>query len=218
MIVTVGGIKGGVGKSLIATNLVVLRSQLKNRKILFIDGDEQRTSCDWVEHRSGLGIPVTWDTKKLIGSAIRTTVLELKTGYSDVIIDCGGRDTSSLRAALTLTDKFIVPFQPKSFDIWTMTQVEKLVEEAKKVNPTLKAYSFINCGGHIGKDNQEAIQILKQFTTINVIPVVVGLRKAFSNATADGLATTELRPTDKKACKEIETLYRHVYGTKLAQK
>lgn len=215
MIVTVGGIKGGVGKSLISTNLVVLRSQIKNKKILFVDGDEQGTSNDWVEHRNGLGIPVTWDTKRLIGSEIRTNLLELKTGYNDVIIDCGGRDTESLRAALTISDKFIVPFQPKSFDIWTMNQVSQLVEEAKKVNPNLKAYSFINCGGHTGKDNEDALQILKQFSSINVMPVIIGLRKAFSNATAEGLGITELKPLDKKACTEIETLYRHVFGTKI---
>lgn len=214
MIVTVGGIKGGVGKSLISTNLVVMRSQLNNNKVLFIDGDEQGTSVDWVEHRSGLGIPVQWDTKRFIGSHIRKSLLDLKTGYDDVIIDCGGRDTSSLRAALTISDKFIIPFQPKSFDLWTMSQIETLVEEAKQVNPNLQSYSFINCGGHAGKDNEESIKILKQFPIIKVIPVVIGLRKAFSNATAEGLSITELKPSDKKACTEIEALYRHIYVKK----
>lgn len=214
MIVTVGGIKGGVGKSLISTNLVVLRSELKNKKLLFIDGDEQGTSNDWVEYRNEVGIPVTWETKRLIGSEIRNSLIDLKTGYDDVIIDCGGRDTSSLRAALTISDKFIVPFQPKSFDLWTITQIETLVEEAKQVNPTLQTYSFINCGGHTGRDNEEAIKILKQFPSIKVIPVVVGLRKAFSNATAEGLSITELKPLDKKACTEIQTLYKHIYNKK----
>ena len=215
MIVTVGGIKGGVGKSLVATNLVVMRSQLKNKKILFVDGDEQGTSVDWVGHRNGLGIAVKWDTKRLIGSELRHSVLELKTGYNDVIIDCGGRDTESLRAALTISDKLLVPFQPKSFDIWTMNQVSQLVEEAKKVNPNLKAYSFINCGWHKGQDNKDALQILKQFSAIQVLPVIIGLRKAFSNATAEGLGIVELKPSDKKACTEIEALYRHIYDTKL---
>lgn len=218
MIVTVGGIKGGVGKSLISTNLVVIRSHLKNKKVLLIDGDEQGTSVDWVGHRSGLGIEVKWDTKKLIGSELRNSVLELKTGYNDVIIDCGGRDTESLRAALTISDKLLVPFQPKSFDIWTMNQVSQLVEEAKQVNPNLKAYSFINCGWYRGQDNKDALEILKQFSSIKVIPVVIGLRKAFSNATAEGLGIVELKPSDKKACTEIEALYRHVYGIKVMEK
>ena len=215
MIVTVGGIKGGVGKSLVATNLVVMRSQLKNKKILFVDGDEQGTSIDWVGHRNGLGIAVKWDTKRFICSELRKSVLEIRTGYNDVIIDCGGRDTESLRAALTISDKLLVPFQPKSFDIWTMNQVSQLVEEAKKINPNLQAYSFINCGWHKGQDNQDALDILKQFSSIKVIPVVIGLRKAFSNATAEGLGIVELKPLDKKACTEIEALYRHIYDTKL---
>lgn len=83
--------------------------------------------------------------KRFIGSELRKGVLELKTDYSDVIIDFGGIYTESLRAALTISNRLLVPFQPKSFDIWTMNQVTHLVEEAEKVNPNLKAYSFINC-------------------------------------------------------------------------
>ena len=96
-----------------------------------------------------------------------------------------------------------------------MNQVSQLVEEAKKINPNLQAYSFINCGWHKGQDNQDALDILKQFSSIKVIPVVIGLRKAFSNATAEGLGIVELKPLDKKACTEIEALYRHIYDTKL---
>ena len=80
MIVTVGGIKGGVGKSLISTNLVVMRSHLKSRKVLLIDGDEQGTSVDWVGHRNGLGIAVKWDTKRFIGSELRKECFRDKSG------------------------------------------------------------------------------------------------------------------------------------------
>ena len=67
--------------------------------------------------------------------------------YDDIIIDCGGRDTASLRAALTVSDIFLVPFQPKSFDIWTTEKVCALVEEAKSLNDHLISYAVINCAG-----------------------------------------------------------------------
>lgn len=217
MIVTIGGIKGGVGKSLIAVNLAVIRN-LDGKKVLLVDGDDQGTASDWVDHRVGLGIPTTWTTIRLKGAAVRSELVKMKNDYDDVLIDCGGRDTASLRAALTISDVFIVPFQPKSFDIWTISQVSEVVEEAHSINPSLKAYSFINCGGARGKDNEEAQGILKQVEGIQPIPVAIGLRKAFSNATADGLGVIEFKPQDKKASSEIKTLYRHIFDSKMTLK
>jgi len=43
MILAIGAVKGGVGKSLIATNLAVLRSSL-GKKVLLVDADEQATT------------------------------------------------------------------------------------------------------------------------------------------------------------------------------
>ena len=116
MILTVGGIKGGVGKSLVSTNLTVIKA-LDGHSVLLVDGDEQGTAGDWTDHRIGLGLETPWTTIRLKATAVRTEVLKLSNNYDDVIIDCGGRDTSSLRAALTVSDVFLVPFQPKSFSL-----------------------------------------------------------------------------------------------------
>lgn len=213
MIITIGGIKGGVGKSLIAVNLTVIRSS-EEKKVLLVDGDEQGTASDWTDHRISLGVKTPWTTVRLRGAAVRTELLKMRDDYSDVIIDCGGRDTSSLRAALTVSDVFIVPFQPKSFDIWTVSKVSEVIQEARSINPNLKACSFINCGGAKGKDNDDAQEILKKIDGLSLLPATIGLRKAFSNATADGLGVIELKPQDKKAISEIKTLYRHIYGIK----
>ena len=51
MIITVGGIKGGSGKSTVATNLVVLRS-LEGRDVLLVDADTQTTSSDFSLQRN----------------------------------------------------------------------------------------------------------------------------------------------------------------------
>lgn len=212
MIITIGGIKGGCGKSLISTNLTVLRS-LQGKKVLLVDGDEQGTAGDWTDHRAELGIDVPWTTIRLKGNAVRTEVLKLTKNYDDIIIDCGGRDTASLRAALTVSNIFLVPFQPKSFDIWTAEKVSELIEEAKSLNEKLKAYAFINCAGTRGTDNQDAMKILSKIDGLCLLPQTVGLRKAFSNATAEGLGVIELK-TDKKAIDEIKALHNAIFNNK----
>ena len=46
MIITVGGIKGGSGKSTVATNLAVLRARA-GRDVLLVDADGQETASDF---------------------------------------------------------------------------------------------------------------------------------------------------------------------------
>ena len=208
MIITVGGIKGGCGKSLVSSNLCVLRSI--NKKVLLVDADEQGTISDWTNHRINLGITTNWTTVKLRSAAVRTEVLKLAQNYDDIIIDCGGRDTVSLRAALTISDIFLVPFQPKSFDIWTIEKVSELVAEATALNHKLKCYSFINCAGSRGTDNLDAANILSKAAGIEFLPVMIGLRKAFSNAPAEGLGVIELFK-DKKAENELKDLYQIIF-------
>lgn len=212
MIVTIGAIKGGCGKSLIATNLTVLRSQ-QGKKVLLVDGDEQGTAGDWSDHRIGLGIDTPWTTVRLRANAVRTEILKLKENYDDIIIDCGGRDTMSLRAALTVSDIFLVPFQPKSFDIWTATKVSQLTEEVSTVNPHLTTYAFINCAIARGTDNQAAKEILSQIPGITLLDEMVGLRKSFSNATSEGLAVCEIKG-DRKAIDEVKALCKAVFEEK----
>jgi len=210
MIITIGGIKGGVGKSLISTNLTVIRA-LSGKRVLLVDGDEQGTSGDWNDHRTELGIDTPWTTIRLKANAIRTEVIKLAKNYDDIIIDCGGRDTASLRAALTVSNVFLVPFQPKSFDIWTATKVSDLVHEAKSLNEKLKAYAFINCAGTRGSDNDDAKKILSKAEGFSLLPMTIGLRKSFSNATAEGLGVIEMKG-DKKAKEEIKALCSAVFS------
>jgi len=50
MIYTTGGIKGGSGKSTVATNLVILLSG-RGRDVLLVDADDQETSTDFTALR-----------------------------------------------------------------------------------------------------------------------------------------------------------------------
>ena len=212
MILTCGGIKGGVGKSLISINLVVMRS--KDKKVLLVDADDQHTASDWAGHRMNMNIPTTWTTIRLREAAVSTEVLKLASSFDDIIIDCGGRDTKSLRAALAVSDMFLIPFQPASFDIWTLNQVNELVNEVKIFNPKLKCYAFINRGESKGSDNESAQLILSKSIEVQLLPAVIGHRKAFGNSISEGLGIIELNK-DFKAQQEMSNLYDLIYDIKL---
>lgn len=211
MILVIGGIKGGSGKTTLATNLTVLRA-FSGKKVLFVDADEQRSAADWVEHRESLGITTPWTTIQLAGSAVRTQIQKMISDYDDIIVDTGGRDTTSQRAALTLADVFIAPFQPRSLDVWTLGRVVALVEEIQVVNQKLLAFAVINRADPLGSDNIDAAEIIEDAEGINYLNSSIGQRKAFSNAAAEGLGVVELKSKDKKACLEIESLYQNIWN------
>lgn len=154
------------------------------------------------------------DHIKLTGTAVRTQTLRLADKYQDIIIDTGGRDTMSQRAALTVADVLLVPFVPRSFDVWTLEKVGQLVGEMQPANPKLKAYTFLNRADSRGQDNDEAAEVLRDTDTISFIGLSLGTRKAFSNAAAQGLAVSELKPPDPKALEEIQILYRYIFDIK----
>ena len=210
MIVVIGGIKGGSGKTTVATNLTVLRS-LEGKKVLLVDADEQKSASNWSLQREIAGYQTPWATIQLAGSAVRSQIQKMAKDYDDIIIDVGGRDTTSQRSSLTIADTYIVPFQPRSLDIWTLPDLKNLISEISSVNENLKSFALINRGDAIGTDNQGAIEILKDCPFLTCLPMVIGQRKAFANAATDGLGVIEMKTQDKKAISEMHALYNHIY-------
>ncbi len=210
MILVIGGIKGGSGKTTLSTNLAVLRST-QGKRVLLIDTDEQRSASDWADQRSALNIETSWTTIQLHGNSIHREISKLSLNYDDIIIDAGGRESFSQRSSLTVADKFLVPFRPKSLDVWTLGKVNDIISEVNSVNHKLKCYAVINQADSIGTDNKDAYDALSECPDLNCLPIFIGYRKAFSSAAAQGLGVSELKPIDKKAIQEINSLYETIY-------
>jgi chromosome partitioning protein len=207
MIYTVGGIKGGSGKTTIATNLAVMLFR-QNRDVLFVDADDQETATDFTHWRNEtLAEGAGYTAIQLANNAVRTEILKLKDKYDDIVIDTGGRDTTSQRAAMTVSDVYIAPFIPRSFDMWTLEKVVRLIDEMRLVNPQLKAYAVLNKTDARGSDNVEAKDFLNESQSITLVEANLGHRKSFANAASKGLGIIELKPIDDKAIKEFTELF-----------
>lgn len=211
MILVIGGVKGGSGKTTVAINLAVMRASA-GFDVLLIDADDQESASDFTalrnkSHDAGAG----YTCIKLTDTNVRTETKRLVDKYDDILIDTGGRDTTSQRAALTIANVLIVPFVPRSLDVWTLDKVSKLIGEIQAVNERLSAYAFINRADPRGQDNREAEDILKDAASIDFIDCPLGSRKAFGNATSAGAGVIELKPQDEKATEEIECLYKYIF-------
>ena len=214
MILVCGGIKGGVGKTTLATSMVVMRSAT-GRDVLLVDADDQATATDFTALRNetlaekgGAG----YTSIQLHGAAVRSEVIKLAPKYDDIVIDVGGRDTAGQRAALLVADIYVVPFLPGSFDVWTLDSVGTLVEEAQAFNDKLRAVCTINRADAKGSDNQDAAEIAGEISGLIYINAPLGNRKAFRTAASQGLAVTELKPQDPKAISELNELFKHLFN------
>ena len=207
MIYTVGGIKGGSGKTTIATNLAVYLVH-QGRDVILIDADDQESATDFTSFRhQTLNGELGYTAVKVTGRELNANVARLASKCDDIVIDTGGRDTVSQRSALTISHVYLVPFAPRSLDIWTLRKVENLITEVMPFNPNLVCLTFINKADARGNYKEETADLLRESTAVKFIDSPIGNRISFANAAASGLGVIEIKPVDEKAVTEVTDLY-----------
>jgi chromosome partitioning protein len=212
MIILCGGTKGGIGKTTVATNLASIRaSRVGAGKVALIDADPQESAYKFTRLRNESRGSAGFHCFKLTGKPVRSEVMGLADKYQDIIIDAGLGDSTGQRAAMTIANVLVLPFRPSSYDIWTVADLKHLIEEMQVLNPGMRVLAFINQADHVGHDNNEAAEMLREADYIEVLELTLGSRKAFRN-TAAGVAVTELQPQDIKASGEMLALYKAVFS------
>ncbi|RYY05992.1 MAG: chromosome partitioning protein ParA [Sphingobacteriaceae bacterium] len=211
MIYVFGGIKGGVGKTTVAVNFVQFLAEFQKKDVLLIDADDQETATDYTAWRDAtLNGELGYTAVKLTGDAIRAQMANLKKKYDDIVIDTGGRDTRSQRAALIVADVYLVPFYPRSFDFWTVTKVQRLLDDIKAVNHQLKTYAFLNRADIRSADNRDTAAALEEAEGLTFLNYPLLNRKCYSNAAGKGLSVFEFEPKDDKAINELNSLFQEI--------
>lgn len=211
MIITLGHTKGGVGKSTLALNIAIERLR-SGADVLFIDGDLRQTSVSKaIGIRSSGGITPTLPCVVLDDPrSFHHQVGLLKDKYQDLVIDVGGKDSSILRAALTVTDILLLPVAPESVEIWAIDDILEIITQARAIHE-FRVMAILNRAKPSGRDNDDTITVLREYSDIEIIHGSIGNRGAFSSAFGRGLSVAEYRPLNSKAAKEISDLIKSLY-------
>jgi chromosome partitioning protein len=216
MVITIGSVKGGVGKSTIATTLAVYLAKKPKNKVVLIDADTQGTSYYFTqlrqEQRGGMA---DYQSVQLTGNKLHEEIRSIARDFHDVVVDVGGRDTASQRAALAVSDIYVVPLSLQAFDIWALRDVLDLLEQLRPFNPNLATFFVANRtdyrGAGSGAFNEMATAINEAYG-IDLLPYTLSNRIAYSKAAANGLTVLdpEYANQEAKAVAEFNTLFQHI--------
>lgn len=211
-IIAVCNTKGGTGKTTVALQLAIARAR-QGKKVWFVDGDRQQTGA------LALSLRLEQKGKKEVpfatysdGKSLQFNVRKLSDQFDTVIIDVGGFDATTMRAAMMLCDLLLIPFQPRSFDSWALPKMHTLLEEVQSMRGEFPAYALLNSADPNSVDNKEAEEALQDYPTMKFLNCPLGRRKAFATSSGYGLGVDELKTRDPKAVKEVKDLVKAVFG------
>ncbi len=171
--IVIVNLKGGVGKTTIATNTA------HHYNALLVDLDPQGDAADWAK-RSGLVRAVhapNWQDA--------TDIIDEEPGA--VVVDCPPGEGPALRAALTLANIAIVPTKSSAADLRAIGRMIHLADDAKRVNPDLIVGLILNEAKTFTHAAQETEKDLRKLTATNFLGTISS-RQAIPDALTTGTA------------------------------
>jgi chromosome partitioning protein len=198
--------KGGTGKTTMSVQTSLGLSSL-GRRVWFIDGDDQQTGMRSMRMREEIS-----QRDPIAASAypdqadMRTQVRAQRGGFDDVVIDCGGGDSRTLRAALLVSDILVAPLNVGIYELWALEDLENVVHEinAAREKPVI-CRALLNCADPTPTaDNRACRQYAEESELFNrVFKAEIVRRKAIARASARGLAVADYTPHDGQAVAEM---------------
>lgn len=206
--ITIINVKGGCGKTTIATNLASAYSKL-DIKTALLDYDPQSSSMRWLKSRPAdaseiHGITAYRTSRKCV---TRSWQLSLPDKTERVIVDTPpGLKGLDLIDQLRDSNTILVPVLPSSIDIHATTDFIRDLHMIVKICPATTRLFII---GNRIKANTRAVAQLEQFLATLDLPVIAWLRETQNYVTASemGLGVHEL---DLKICQKDIIAWRQV--------
>jgi chromosome partitioning protein len=205
MVTVIGSLKGGSGKSTVTFNLAVWLA-MAEVKVLVIDGDPQATLSDVAEVRAEEKFSPSIDVKG--PAALSKKAID---NAEETLIDIGMASMDTVRQALLLADRVVVPVPPSQADIWSTQRFIQYVQSvAGEQSPDI--FGFINRGDthHAVRETNEAAAALVSLPGIRFMKPRLSQRTVYRRSFSEGLAVFELEPRGKGA-RELNSLVAALY-------
>jgi len=187
-------VKGGAGRSTLATNLAGELS--KQGRTVLIDGDmPQGTSASWYAIRQQIGKA---DNLKADTAKDHLELIEKVERYRQqadyIVLDGPPRIAEMSRATLVLADLCLMPVGASVAEIWATSDVLTLIEQAKQVRPVdarmvwTRHRPFTNLAKELSAQAESELGL-------PILKTAMGMRVAYMEALGAGLTAAEVGDT-----------------------
>lgn len=195
MIITIYATKSSTKTSIAVSTAIYLSN--KKKDVLLADLDTQASASAWLEFRA--------DDEKLnqitciqkYGKTVAKDLKAFNKHYEIVVADCGGKNDTSGRSALLVSDIVIVPVFPSSLSLLTLETSLNACIEAKLLNEKLKIIVILTgCNAnHLVKDTKESrtliSQMLFEYEDVIFAKNFITTRKIWMDIVSQGKGITE---------------------------
>lgn len=192
-------VKGGAGRSTIATNLVGMMAS--HKRVAMIDCDiPQASAASWASIRQGnITTATAADHVQLIAK-----IEQLKGEHDLIVIDAPPRIAEITKIILMLSDLCLIPLGASAVEIWATADLLKTIDAAREIKSDIDTRIIWNRFRASTKSAQELSQAANEVLGIKELKTKLGYRVAYSEAMARGM--TVLEWTDKTARDEMLAL------------
>lgn len=202
--------KGGSGKSTAAIHFAYWLVTQKQKRVLVVDDDAQRSSSIWLQGmEADIPCQVIQDTDELLEQ-----LPSLATDVDFLLVDGSAGLAESTRAILFRADLAVVPCQPTGVDLRSASDAVRLIKQAQSVrNGPPKAAVFLNRAVKGTKLKQEAIALLSKTPEVAMLKTVIHQRQAIADSSGQSATVWDLggRPAAESAG-EYDRLFKEILG------
>ncbi len=199
MVIAVTNLKGGVGKTTIATNLAVSFAH-RQKKVCIVDTDlSQKSAMEWAGNRdeSALSIPVFGITEKQLNKEVEA----LRKDYDIVFIDGTPQLAELASRTILASDILIVPLSPSIYDFRSFENFLTKYSEVKMVKESIgkiEAYVIVNRVNESANVSKEIDEALREHE-LTVLNTRLANRVAYVDSATNGLGVIEYKDSKAKA-------------------